>query len=200
MERLHEGSVAQEMPEKTYLHDRILHRTVLKLFPKRIWPNHLTILRMLMTPVVFWFLWIGEYGTGIALFIIASFTDLLDGSLARTRGQVTHWGQVWDPVADKLLIGSVVALLLFRNFRAEFAVAVIGCEGAFLIGGFFRIQQGVIVSANWWGKLKMLCQVIGVTSYLLYLYVSSPWLQQASYAAFALAILLALGSLLSHGL
>src|SRR5512135_2881789 len=146
------------MQTKIYPHDRLLAATVLKLVPPQVTPNQITILRILLTPVVLWLLWVRAYEWGTALFLLVAFTDALDGSLARTRGQISSWGMMWDPVADKLLIGSVVALLLFRAFPEELIVVIFGLEAAFLVGGYYRKKQGVIVSANWWGKLKMLCQ------------------------------------------
>jgi CDP-diacylglycerol--glycerol-3-phosphate 3-phosphatidyltransferase len=188
------------MSSKIYPHDRLLAGSVLKLIPSRVTPNQITILRILLTPAVLWLLWIKSYETGIALFLLVAFTDMMDGSLARTRHQVTAWGQVWDPVADKLLIGSIAVLLLFRHFPEELAILIFGLEAAFLVGGYYRKRQGVIVSANWWGKFKMLCQVIGVTLFLLFLKTGMLWLAGASYIIFVLAALLAVGSLFKHGL
>lgn len=188
------------MPTKIYPHDRLLARTVLRLIPPEITPNRITVFRILLTPAVFWLLWMKSYGAGILLFLLTAFTDMIDGSLARTRDQITQWGRIWDPVADKLLIGSVVALLLFRSFPEELTVLIFGLEAAFLIGGYYRKRQGHIVSANWWGKLKMLCQVIGVTLFLFFLKTGILWLAGASYVIFVVAALLAVGSLFRHGL
>jgi len=188
------------MPSKIYPHDRLLAATVLKLVPTKVTPNQITILRILLTPAVLWLLWFRYYETGMLLFLLVAFTDMIDGSLARTRGQVTDWGKIWDPVADKLLIGSVVALLLFRAFPEELIVVIFGLEAAFLVGGYYRKRQGVIVSANWWGKFKMLSQVAGVTLFLLFLKTGLPALATASYAVFILAAMLAVGSLFKHGL
>lgn len=188
------------MPTKIYPHDRLMAASVLKLVPRQVTPNQITILRILLTPVVLWLLWARVYDWGIALFLLVAFTDMVDGSLARTRGQVTSWGMLWDPVADKLLIGSVVALLLFRAFPPELIVVIFGLEAAFLVGGYYRKRQGVIVSANWWGKFKMLCQVAGVTLFLLFLKTGMLALAGLSYGVFVLAALLAVASLFRHGL
>lgn len=188
------------MMSKIYAHDRLLAATVLKLIPAKVSPNQITILRILLTPAVLWLLWVESYEMGISLFLLVAFTDMIDGSLARTRGQVTSWGMLWDPVADKLLIGAVAVLLLFRAFPAELIVVIFGLEAAFLIGGYYRKRQGVIVAANWWGKFKMLCQVIGVTLFLLFLQTGMASLATASYVVFVLATLLAVGSLFRQGL
>ena len=161
------------MSSKIYPHDRLMAATVLKLIPAWVTPNQITILRMLLTPAVVWLLWSRSYAPGLPLFLVVAFTDMIDGSLARTRDQVTSWGMLWDPVADKLLIGSIGVLLLFRAFPSGLIAVVFGLEAAFLIGGYWRKRQGVIVSANWWGKFKMLSQVAGVALYLAFLETGS---------------------------
>lgn len=188
------------MLAKTYPHDRFLAATLLKLVPKETTPNHITVARMFMTPAVLWLLYEQRYELATPLFLLTALTDMIDGSLARTRGQVTKWGALWDPVADKLLIGSVALLLLTRHFPQILTAIVIGLEAAFLAGGWYRSSQGENISANWWGKLKMLCQVFGVTLFLLGLQTGVGGLAIASYAVFGVACLLALGSLFRHGL
>ena len=188
------------MTAKIYLHDRILAATILKLVPKETTPNQITVARMFMTPMVLWLLYEGRYELATPLFVGTALTDMLDGSLARTRGQVTAWGILWDPVADKLLIGSVALLLLTRHFPPTLVAVVIGLEAAFLAGGWYRKTQGEIVAANWWGKLKMFSQTIGVTFYLIALQTGSESFATASYAAFGAACVLALVSLFRHGL
>lgn len=188
------------MTAKTYPHDRFLAATLLKLVPKETTPNQITVARIFMTPMVLWLLYEGRYELATPLFLVTALTDMLDGSLARTRNQVTAWGKLWDPVADKLLIGSVAILLLARHFPATLAVIILGLEAAFLAGGWYRASQGEIVAANWWGKIKMLSQVIGVTLFLVFLQTGVGALAMASYAVFGVACLLAIGSLFRHGI
>ncbi len=188
------------MPAKTYPHDRFLAATLLRLVPKETTPNQITVARMFMTPMVLWLLYEGRYELATPLFLVTALTDMLDGSLARTRDQVTDWGKAWDPIADKLLIGLVALLLLTRHFPLELTVVIIGIEAAFLAGGWYRRTQGIVSSANWWGKIKMLCQVIGVTLFLVFLQTGLPALATASYAVFATACAFAIVSLTRHGL
>ena len=188
------------MTAKTYPHDRFLAATLLKLVPKDVTPNQITVTRIFMTPAVLWLLYEGHYALATPFFLLTALTDMLDGSLARTRDQVTDWGKLWDPVADKLLIGLVALLLMLRHFPLELAVAVVGIEMAFLAGGMYRAKQGTIVSANWWGKFKMLAQVIGVTLFLLFLQTGLAPLALASYVAISLSCALALVSLFRHGI
>lgn len=188
------------MRTKPYPHDRLLAATVLKLVPDGVRPNQITVLRILLTPLVVFVIWNEDYTRGIALFLLVAFTDMMDGSLARTRGQVTEWGMLWDPIADKLLIGSVALLLLFRHFPAELAILILGIEAAFLVGAYYHKRKGRIVAANWWGKMKMLMQVLGVTLYLLWLASAAGWLLLASFMVFGAAGAFAVLSFIAHGL
>jgi phosphatidylglycerophosphate synthase len=81
---------------KIFPHDKILAKTLLKLIPQEVYPNHLTVLRVLMTPVILYFLWSEKWSVVVPLFLAAALTDLLDGSLARTRKRITTWGTVAD--------------------------------------------------------------------------------------------------------
>ncbi|MGM0629272.1 MAG: CDP-alcohol phosphatidyltransferase family protein [Patescibacteria group bacterium] len=87
--------------------DRILDRLFLWSIPSYIKPNHLTIFRYLTVPIIFYFLLNSFYLPVLLLFLLSAFTDALDGALARTRDQITSWGKIHDPLADKLLIGIV---------------------------------------------------------------------------------------------
>ena len=80
------------MRTKPYPHDRLLAATLLKLVPRETTPNQLTVVRMFLTPAVIWFLHEERYDLATPLFFVTALTDMLDGSLARTRNQVTKWG------------------------------------------------------------------------------------------------------------
>ena len=188
------------MQGKIYWYDRYLARTLLKLVPQSVTPNQITLVRLLLTPVAILLLVYQEYDFGVPFFLFLALTDLVDGSLARTRGQITEWGILWDPVADKIMIGSIVLLLLQRGFSVSIALTLLGFEFAFLLGGWLRKREGIIQGSNWWGKMKMVCQVAGVTSYLLFLQTAWPSAQTGSYALFSIAAFLAFCSLLAHGL
>lgn len=99
----------------------------------------------------------------LSLFVIASLTDTLDGYLARKNHQITNFGKFMDPLADKLLVCSaMICLIEMGRIPSWVVVIIIGRE--FVISGFRLIasDNGVVIAANIWGKLKTTCQMIMV--------------------------------------
>lgn len=151
------------------LSDRILAVTVLKLFPAKVTPNQITIFRFFSIPFIAGLLLTGNYVLGIILFVISAFSDALDGALARTRDQVTDWGKTYDPLADKLLIGLTAFLIVPKYLGVSLVFALVLIE-MILIGTayYFKNKKGLELSANFWGKSKMVCQSFGVGLVMLY--------------------------------
>ena len=139
-------------------------------------PNKLTLARIVLVPVFMAFAALGGYGTpshnspmyllaGI-VFAVASFTDYLDGHLARKHHLVTDFGKFADPLADKMLTTAaflymmmdgvchpvVLAVVLFR----EFAVAGVRMVAA---------ASGKVIAANMWGKVKTVLQMLSIIFY-----------------------------------
>ena len=128
-------------------------------------PNKLTVLRMIMIPffVVFMLTDLGgTYGKYIALaiFVIASLTDLLDGKIARKRNLVTNFGKFMDPLADKLLVCSALICLVEMDRLAAWMVIVI-ISREFIISGFRLVasDSGIVIAASYWGKFKTVSQM-----------------------------------------
>ena len=132
-------------------------------------PNKLTILRVIMIPFfVAALLYDGGANQNMryvaaALFIIASLTDMLDGKIARKYNLVTNFGKFMDPLADKLLVCS--ALICFAAnpdcvMPAWAVIVIIARE--FIISGFRLIaaEKGIVIAANYWGKVKTVVQMI----------------------------------------
>ena len=180
--------------------DRILARTVLRAIPHRVTPNQVTVFRFVTTPIVLYLLLIGWYGWGLFAFLAVAATDVIDGALARTRGQVTDWGKLYDPLADKLLIGSVVFAVVVRELDAIIGLSIITVEAAIIGLAWYGRSHGRTVQANNWGKVKMGLEVIGVTLLLLGLAFGVPGFLPISHASFVLAILFALVSLVTYGI
>ena len=186
-------------PYKWFPHDYLLRYTLLPLIPSWISPNMITVFRMILTPFVLWVLLKENYSVGIPFFLFTAGTDALDGSLARVRKQITPWGTFYDPVADKLLIGSVVFLIVARHINPIIAILIIFFELAIIFVGYLRKAKGAVISANIFGKTKMFLQVLGVTFLLLAVYSGHDMFIQVSYGTLALAIVFAVVSLFTYG-
>jgi len=143
-------------------------------------PNKLTIFRMiLILPFIVlllggyhrwgWFMAVFgdilEYVDYIALaiFIIASLTDLLDGKIARKYNLVTNFGKFMDPIADKLLV-SAALILLIELGRIPAWVVIVIISREFIINGFRLIasDNNVVIAASYWGKFKTTFQMVMV--------------------------------------
>ena len=90
----------------------------------------------------------------LAIFIIASFTDLLDGKIARKRNLITNFGKFMDPLADKLLVSAALICLTPDMIPAWIVIIIISRE--LFISGFriLAADQGIVLAAGWWGKFK----------------------------------------------
>lgn len=131
-------------------------------------PNKLTVLRMVMIPFFVFFMltdYIGEAGrwVSLAIFIVASLTDLLDGKIARKYNLVTNFGKFMDPLADKLLVVSALICLIETGQLPAWIVIIITSR-EFIISGFRLIasDNGVVLAASYWGKFKTTFQMIMV--------------------------------------
>lgn len=129
--------------------------------------NKLTLLRIFLVPVFLIFITIKDipYGRLIALaiFIIASLTDKLDGYIARSRNQITKFGKFMDPLADKLLVTSaLVCLVDFHIIPAWAAMIIIARE--FAVTGLRSIAaaEGIVIAASSWGKAKTFTQIVAI--------------------------------------
>jgi len=186
--------------EKVFWHDKVLAVTFLKLFPKRIKPNHLTMFRFLATPFIVLAMVFDNYTIGLSAFLLVAFTDALDGSMARTRDEITVWGKIYDPLADKLLIGSMVFAIVLRYIDFLAAMVIIGVELFIISAAWWWHHKGHVIEANIWGKVKMLLQVFGTVFLLLAVIFDFQALLPFSTGAFYLAIAFAIVSLLTHGI
>ncbi len=179
--------------------DKFLSTTVLKLLPKWVTPNHITIFRFLTIPFIILLITVERYEWGTILFIISAFSDALDGALARTTNQVTDWGKMFDPLADKLLIGTISVILIPKFLSIWLALIIIVIELALILGAYYHKRYiGMKIQAEKSGKAKMVFQSIGIGSLFLYMIFSIPILLTiASYTLYT-AILFALISLIVY--
>lgn len=129
-------------------------------------PNKLTVLRVFLVPVFVVFMlapFPGEWSkwAALAVFVIASLTDLADGKIARKYGLVTNFGKFMDPLADKLLVCS--ALICFvETEQIPAAIVIVIVSRELIISGVRLIaaDNGVVLAANIWGKFKTACQMV----------------------------------------
>ena len=128
-------------------------------------PNKLTIFRVILIPffVVLLLFDITAYDKWIALaiFIVASLTDFLDGHIARKYNLVTNFGKFMDPLADKLLVCSaMICLVELSRIPAWVVIVIISRE--FIISGFRLVasDNGVVIAASYWGKFKTTFQIL----------------------------------------
>lgn len=135
-------------------------------------PNKLTIIRVILVPV-FVILMLVPFGEApcegiykwiaLAVFVIASLTDMMDGKIARKYKIVTNFGKFMDPIADKLLVCSaMICLVELGRIPAWAVIIIIGRE--LIIDGFRLVasDSGVVIAASYWGKSKTVFQMIMV--------------------------------------
>ena len=140
-------------------------------------PNYLTFARIiivpllvvvLLTPVADRWFGISSYALAIVIFLVASFTDILDGHLARRRNQVSTLGKFLDPIADKLLVSAALIVLVEKGLAPSWAVVIIlGRE--FIVTGLRSVAaaEGIVIQAQSIGKLKMWAQCVAIVALLV---------------------------------
>ena len=136
-------------------------------------PNKLTILRViLIVPFVICMLvpGLGDAGmyAAVAIFIIASLTDLLDGKIARKYNLITNFGKFMDPLADKLLVASALICLTANGSLAAW-ISIIIISREFIISGFRLVasDNGIVIAASYWGKFKTTFQMFMIIMLIL---------------------------------
>lgn len=134
-------------------------------------PNKLTCLRMVMIPFFVLFMYLDvPYARMIALaiFVAASLTDTADGYIARKYNLITDFGKFMDPLADKLLVCSAM-ICLVRTGELPAWIVIIIIAREFIISGFRLVaaDNGIVIAASWWGKIKTVCQMAMIIVILL---------------------------------
>ncbi len=137
-------------------------------------PNKLTLFRVILIPVFIIALMSGilpepvNRYVGVIIFCVASFTDYLDGHIARKYNLVTNFGKFMDPLADKLLVSSALICMIQLGFLPAWIVIII-ISREFIITGFRLIaaESGLVIAASWWGKIKTVTQMFMIIFVLL---------------------------------
>jgi CDP-diacylglycerol---glycerol-3-phosphate 3-phosphatidyltransferase len=160
------------------------------MFPLNL-PNFLTLLRILAVPVVVVAL-LGETPNGDELaagvFALAALTDGLDGYFARSRGAITTFGKLMDPLADKLLItAALISLVSLDRLEAWVAMVIIAREIAITGLRTIAAERGIVIAASWLGKLKTVLQ-IGAVIALIAFNPAPTWVDVLVYLALAVTL------------
>ena len=137
-------------------------------------PNKLTMFRVILIPVFIVVLMTGLIADPInryiatVIFCVASFTDYLDGHIARKYNLVTNFGKFMDPLADKLLVSSALICMIEMGMLPAWIVIII-ISREFIITGFRLIaaEGGLVIAASWWGKIKTVTQMIMIILLLI---------------------------------
>ncbi len=166
-------------------------------------PNKITMFRVILIPFFVFFMLspqIPYYNDiGVAIFIVASLTDFLDGYLARKNNLVSNFGKFMDPLADKLLVSA--ALICFvampDNPMPAWAVIII-ISREFIISGFRLVASdaGIVIAASYWGKIKTVVQML--MSILLILDLPGKAVQTAEWVLIYGAVALTVISLIDY--
>lgn len=136
-------------------------------------PNFLTTIRIIVVPILAWLLFREDAASDSnrliagVLFIIAALTDIADGTIARRWNLITNFGKIFDPIADKALIGVALIGLSYLNLLDWWFTWVILARELFVTFlRFWVINKGVIPASRG-GKLKTIMQIIAISFYLL---------------------------------
>lgn len=137
-------------------------------------PNKLTLFRVILVPFFMWALLSELYCAALAIFVIASLTDQLDGHLARKNNQVTTFGKLMDPLADKIL--TVSALVCLMSIGADFVnawVVMIIIARELIVTGIrlLALGENKVIAASVWGKAKTVSQMAAIIAVMLDLLV-----------------------------
>ncbi len=173
-------------------------------------PNKLTLFRVILIVPFIVLLLGGEagwFGVGslipdmlaLAVFIIASLTDLIDGKIARKYNLVTNFGKFMDPLADKLLVcAALIALVEMGRIPAWVVIVIISRE--FIISGFRLIASDnhVVIAASYWGKFKTTFQMVMVCLMIADLGTYNAWTRLLTDAVMWVALALTVVSLIDY--
>lgn len=123
--------------------------------------NQLTLFRIFLIPLLMFLILSERNSLALGIFVFAALTDIVDGYIARHGGSISTFGKFADPVADKLLVTSMlITFVQLGELTATPVVIILARE--FMVTGLrlLAISKEVVISASWWGKAKTICQLI----------------------------------------
>lgn len=177
--------------------DKIIKFLFLGLIPKKVTPNQITVFRFVTVPFIIWLLLKDHFLSASILFMFSALSDAIDGALARTTNRITRWGILADPLADKLLVGSVAVILISKFLSWPFAFVIVALELIILASAYYR-YKGRVIPAKITGKIKMILQCVGIIFLFFFvLFGTIIWLTLAK-ITLSLAVVFALLSLIVY--
>jgi len=157
-------------------------------------PNALTTLRLVAVPVLIWLLAAENESArfwATTVFMLAAITDLMDGAIARKRGQVTSFGKLADPIADKALIGAaLIGLSMLGDLAWWITIVILVRELGVTVLRMWVIRHGVIAASRG-GKAKTFAQVLAISMFL-YHPTDVSWWSSLADGVMAIAVVLTL--------
>ncbi|MFP4135544.1 MAG: CDP-diacylglycerol--glycerol-3-phosphate 3-phosphatidyltransferase [Candidatus Acetothermia bacterium] len=141
-------------------------------------PNILTLFRIVSVPFVIFLLLVGAHLAALALFLLASLTDFVDGYIARKRDQISPFGKFADPIADKLLVAGILITFIQLDAIAAVPVVIIIARG-FIVTGIRLLgtTEERVISASWLGKVKTVSHITLIVALTLNLEFNLGWLE-----------------------
>lgn len=132
--------------------------------------SKLTILRVLMIPAFMAVFLLGSHWAALAIFILASVTDFIDGYVARHYNQVSDFGKFLDPLADKLLVFSAMLIFIQWGRMPAWAVMII-LTREFAVSGLRMVaaSNGSVLAAGWSGKIKTASTMVGLCAMMAFM-------------------------------
>lgn len=148
----------------------------------RFWTvsNAVSLLRVVLTVPVVWLIVLGPVYKWVtfALVVVMIISDMLDGYLARRRNEISRWGKILDPLADKVAIGAITLVLVgFKGLPFWVIATVLVRDGLILLASVFLVgKKDVVVSSNIWGKLTTFFMSLLLVSFLMDVEFAKPFL------------------------
>ena len=138
-------------------------------------PNKLTIARIIAVPFFIAAYYLEWHLVAFIIFVAASFTDMLDGKIARKYNLVTNFGKIMDPLADKVLVYSAFCLMVPDPVPGWMLIIILARE--FLVSGVRTVaaSEGIVIAAAMSGKIKTVLQMIAVCMLLIAPVINAAW-------------------------
>lgn len=132
-------------------------------------PNYLTIIRLILVPVIFILILSEQYLYAFIFFLIANFTDVLDGRIARKYNLITDWGKLMDPLADKITQISTITALIIKGIIPFWILVILATKELIMITvGFVLYKKNIVtVHSKWYGKIATVLFFVAIVFSLL---------------------------------